>query len=297
MRRILVAAMAMAVLASLFTPTQAAAQTPESRPLCYSTASCLKARPMARIEIAPGISVRSDGSTVTVVARRSLVRLDAVDGAPTVAGRIDGDVVVNANWFTPAGPLAPVVASGRRSGSGDTTERGQIVMWADDCFAAPPRRLTHVWMGRLYEPGRCAHTVVSGVSLIHKGVRSDAYPGIDITTGYTNVNRSHSFIGFNDTEIVIVATRVMNVSTLADYVLSLGVTEGVLLDGGGSTQIAAGPHRIVSQRRAPSFAVLTSLASEPAAGDDAGVLVQATLGVRPERAKPLAGGGGGRLVG
>jgi hypothetical protein len=90
-------------------------------------------------------------------------------------------------------------------------------------------------------------------------VRADAYPGIDLTRGYTNTNLAHSFIGFDHEAIVIVSTRSMNASRLADYALRLGVTEGLMLDGGGSTQIATPTTGLTADRAVPAFAVLTSI--------------------------------------
>ncbi|MEL7155096.1 MAG: DUF4214 domain-containing protein [Actinomycetota bacterium] len=238
-------------------------QTPEFAerwPFRHS-ATCAKAQRLGFTEIVPGITVGARGSTVTVLADRNLVRFDAVDGGRTYATRIEGDVVVNANWFVGSTSQAPVVADGRTSGGRDRLDRGQIIEYAADCGDHGDRDLAHVWMGELYTPDECVRSAVSGVSLIHKGKRSDAYPGIDITHGYTNVNLAHSFIGFNDSEIIIVSSRDMNASQLADHALALGVTEGVMLDGGGSTQIATAAGSIRSGRAVPSFAVLNSIAS------------------------------------
>jgi exopolysaccharide biosynthesis protein len=113
-------------------------------------------------------------------------------------------------------------------------------------------------MGEVVEPGPCVQTAVSGVSLVHKGVRADDYPGI-VFGGYTNTSRSHSFIGFNEAEIIVISTREMNTSRLADYAIELGVVEGVMLDGGGSTQIATPTARLGSSRAVPTFAVLDSI--------------------------------------
>ena len=114
-------------------------------------------------------------------------------------------------------------------------------------------------MGELVEPGPCVQTAVSGVSLVHKGVRADEYPGI-VFGGYTHTSRAHSFIGFNDAELIVISTRQMNSSQLADYAIELGVVEGVLLDGGGSTQIDTPTARLGSSRAVPTFAVLDSIA-------------------------------------
>ena len=116
-------------------------------------------------------------------------------------------------------------------------------------------------LGEIYRPGPCVLTAVSGISLVHKGVRADAYPGIDLTYGYTNTSRSHSFIGYNESEIIIISSTSMNASTLADYAISLGAIEGVMLDGGGSTQIKTPTAQIWASRRVPTFAVLDSIVS------------------------------------
>ncbi|MEM9615459.1 MAG: DUF4214 domain-containing protein [Actinomycetota bacterium] len=238
-------------------------QTPEfaERWPFEHTATCGKAERLGLTEIVPGISVGKRGSTVTVIADRNLVALDARDGGRTYASRIPGDVVVNANWFIGSTSQSPVVVDGQVSGSGDRLDRGQIVEYHADCETHGGRDLDHIWMGEEWTPNACVRSAVSGVSLIHKGQRSDAYPGIDITYGYTNVNRSHSFLGFNDDEIIIVSTLSMNASMLADYALGLGVEEGVMLDGGGSTQISTAGGSIGSARSVPSFAVLNSLAA------------------------------------
>lgn len=233
------------------------------QPLRHSP-MCGKAQLFGLDEVRPGLAVGQSGSTVTVVADRNLVDLGAVDGGQTFASQIEGDVVINANWFTEAGPEAPVVVDGFRSGSEDTIERGQLVAYRTGCGGRPggpaaEPELEHIWMGELYRPGPCVETAVSGISLIHKGVRADAYPGITFW-GYTHVNRSHSFIGFNDAEIIVVSTRAMTSSQLADYALALGVTEGVLLDGGGSTQIDTPTARLESDRAVPTFALLNSVA-------------------------------------
>ncbi|MEL6981412.1 MAG: phosphodiester glycosidase family protein, partial [Actinomycetota bacterium] len=210
-----------------------------------------------------GLAVGQQGSTVTVVADRDLVSYGAVDGARTFASRVDGDVVVNANWFTGAGAEGPVVVDGFRSGSADIIERGQLVSYEPGCDGRPlsataRTELGHIWMGEVVEPGPCVQTAVSGVSLVHKGVRADEYPGITFG-GYTHTNRSHSFIGFNDSSIVIISTRQMNSSQLADYAIELGVVEGVLLDGGGSTQISTPTARLGSSRSVPTFATLNGI--------------------------------------
>lgn len=209
-------------------------------------------------EVVPGIVVGHEGTTVTVLADRHLVAFDAVDGGPTYASSIPGDVVVNANWFTAAGSQAPVVSNGVRSGSHDIVERGQLISYRPEC-RGDGDRLDHIWMGEIYTPDHCVETAVSGVSLIHKGLRADAYPGITITTGYTSLNVSHSFIGFDRDKIVAIATRQMNAPQLADYALSLGVSEGIMLDGGGSTQIKTPTTGLSSPRAVTSFAVLNSL--------------------------------------
>lgn len=233
------------------------------RPLAHSP-MCGKAQLFGLNEVRPGMAVSRGGSTVVVVADRDLVHFGAVDGGRTYASSIDGDVVVNANWFTGAGPEAPVVVDGRRTGSEDIVERGQIVSYRPGCGGRPDRpgirsELEHIWMGQLYRPGPCVETAVSGMSLIHKGRRADAFPGVTLT-GYTHTSRAHSFIGFNDREIVIISTTQMTSPQLADLALQLGVTEGILLDGGGSTQIATPTASIGSSRAVPTFAVLNSVA-------------------------------------
>ncbi|MGF1597085.1 MAG: hypothetical protein ACFCVK_09150 [Acidimicrobiales bacterium] len=45
-------------------------------------------------------------------------------------------------------------------------------------------------------------------------------------------------------------------SQLADYALSLGVVEGVMLDGGGSTQICTPVASLSRHRAVPTFAVI-----------------------------------------
>jgi hypothetical protein len=239
------------------------AQTPELvAALPYNTSSmCLLARWHGLEETVPGIAVgRSpSGATVTVVADRRLVTLRAVDGAPTHASAIDGDVALNANWFTAAGPIGPIVSDGRRSGSADTIERGQILVHRPECRDRGDH-LEHVWMGEVREPDGCVITAVSGVSLVHKGQRADTYPGITLTSGYTNVVSSHSFLGFGPDVIVMVASTEMNASRLADHALSLGVLEGVMLDGGRSTQIATPTAGLTTTEKVPAFAVLDSLA-------------------------------------
>ncbi|MEM9562655.1 MAG: DUF4214 domain-containing protein [Actinomycetota bacterium] len=236
------------------------------RPLANS-AMCGKALLYGLDEVRPGIAVGQRGSTVTVVADRQLVDFKAVDVSPTSAGWIaestGADVVVNANWFTPAGPEGPVVVDGFRSGSADVVERGQLVSYQPGCDGRPNDgwtvELEHVWMGDLAEPGPCVQSAVSGISLIHQGRRADGFPGISFA-GYTHANRSHSFIGFNDAELIVIATEEMTTSQLADYALALGVTEGVMLDGGGSTQIETPTARLTSARTVPTFAMLQARA-------------------------------------
>jgi hypothetical protein len=222
---------------------------------------CPKAERLGLHEVVPGIAAGQSGSTVTVLADRELVELSAVDGGLTHASHIPGDVVVNANWFFGSTAEAPVVSNGRLSGTGDDPSRGQIVAYRDGCGGHGVGDLDHIWMGEIFRPGPCVVNAVSGISLVHKGRRADAYPGIDLTYGYTNTNPSHSFIGFNQTEIIIVATRSMNASQLADYALSLGVIEGVMLDGGGSTQIKTATVGLWAERMVPTFAVLNSIAT------------------------------------
>ena len=223
---------------------------------------CAKLDALALTEVRPGLAVGRSGATVTVLADRASVDLSVVNGprtlASAVAGDVAGEVVVNANWFIGSTPEGPVVADGVLSGTADIIERGQIVVYAAGCDGHGPQDLAHVWMGEPYRHDPCVVAAVSGVSLVHKGVRSDTYPGIDLTTGYTNVARAHSFLGFNETEIIIVSSRAMTSSQLADYALVLGAVEGVMLDGGGSTQIATPTVSLTSNRPVPTFAVLTS---------------------------------------
>lgn len=218
---------------------------------------CPKVRVLDLSEIKPGIAVGRTGSTVTVIADRSLVDIRAIDGPPTFATHIPGDVVINANWFTDAGAEGPVVADGVRSGGTDIEERGQLVAYRPGCGGHGADELEHVWQGELYTPGPCVWTAVSGVSLIHLGDRADAFPGIRFD-GYTARNPAHSFIGFNQDEIIIVSTTEMTASRLADHALSLGATEGIMLDGGGSTQIATMTERLHADRAVPTFVTLTS---------------------------------------
>ncbi len=220
---------------------------------------CSKADRLGLNEVAPGITVGKSGSTVTVLADRALVDFSAVDGGRIHASSVEGDIVVNANWFIGSTSQAPVVSDGRLSGSPDIIERGQILSYGEGCGGHDDGELDHIWMGEIYRPGPCVVAAVSGVSLVHKGVRSDAYPGIDIVHGYTNTSRSHSFIGFNQSTIIIVSTRSMNASQLADYAISLGVTEGVMLDGGGSTQIKTPTVGLWADRKVKAFAVLNSI--------------------------------------
>jgi hypothetical protein len=196
--------------------------------------------------------------TVTVVADRSLVRYRAVNTAHTFAPAVAGDVVVNANWFTPSGPVGPVVTDGRAVGGPDLTERGQLVGWKAGCGELGD--LEHIWTGRIWTPDSCADAAVSGISLIHKGLRADRYPGINLTTGPTNTRGAHSFIGCNDSEIIIISSYDMGASRLADYALSLGALEGVMLDGGSSTQIKTPVTHLSTYRPVPTFAVIDSLA-------------------------------------
>ena len=221
---------------------------------------CTTVRRLGLDEIRPGLAIGRDGDTVTVVADRRAVTFRAVDGPPRHASAVPGEVVVNANWFTTAGAQGPAVTDGRLSGSTDTTERGQILARRPGCGASGgATELQHLWMGEIYRHDPCVIAAVSGISLVHKGVRADAYPGFDITTGYTNTSRSHSFVGFNDSEIVVIATGDMTASELADYAISLGLTEGVMLDGGGSTQIDTPTETRPSGRAVPTFAVLDSV--------------------------------------
>ena len=236
-------------------------QTPEfvaRWPFTHS-AVCSKAQRLGLTEVVPGIVVGQRGSTVTVLADRTLVEYSAVDGRRTHASRVSGDVVVNANWFIGSTSQAPVVSNGHLSGSVDIIERGQIVAYDPNCGEYGNELMGHVWMGEIYSPGPCVLTAVSGVSLVHKGRRSDAYAGIDLVHGYTNTSRSHSFVGYNETEIIVISTRSMNASRLADYAISLGAIEGVMLDGGGSTQIKTPTARISANRAVTSFVVLNSI--------------------------------------
>lgn len=220
---------------------------------------CTTVRRLGLTEIRPGLAVGRDASTITVIGDRRATSFRAIDGPRRHASDVPGDVVVNANWFTASGPQAPVVTDGRLTGSADNAERGQLVVRRPGCDpAGSPSELDHVWMGEIFRHDVCIVAAVSGISLVHKGVRADAYPGIDITTGYTNTSRSHSFIGFNDTDIVLIATWDKTAAELADYAISLGVTEGVMLDGGGSTQIDTPTDDRPSARAVPAFAVLNS---------------------------------------
>ncbi|MEZ5412486.1 MAG: DUF4214 domain-containing protein [Acidimicrobiales bacterium] len=223
-------------------------------PLCPITAQ------MGLSEARPGIWVGRSGDTVTVVADRALVDFRATAGPPTFATGVPGDVVVNANWFTVSGPIAPLVAGGRAVGGPDISERGQIVSWRPGCGGHDGALLEHVWTWRIFTPDACTADAVSGVSLIHKGVRADAYPGVDLTSGPTNADPSHSFLGFNDNVIVVIASHQLPARHLADYALSLGVTEGVMLDGGTSTQIRTPFTTLSTDRPVPAFAVLDSRA-------------------------------------
>ncbi len=219
---------------------------------------CNKVAELDMTEVRPGLAVRRTGNTVTVLADRTLVAFDAADGGARSINGIGGDVVVNANWFTAAGSQAPVISNGVLSGSADTVERGQVVAYAPGCAGYDGPLLRHVWMGEIYQHNGCAVAAVSGVSLVHKGLRADSYPGFDITNGYTNTSPAHSFIGFNDTELVVISSTELNASQLADYAISLGVHEGVMLDGGGSTQIRTPITSLTSVRPVTAFAILDS---------------------------------------
>jgi len=227
----------------------------------YSEAPmCTTVRSLGLAEIQPGLAVGRTGDTVTVVGDRRAVNFRAEDGPHRLTSDIAGDIVVNANWFTPSGTQAPVVVAGELRGGADVAERGQLLARRSNCDdTGRTVELEHLWTGEMYQHDRCVVAAVSGVSLIHNGVRADAYPGYDITTGYTNTSRSHSFIGFNDHTIMIIATREMTASQLADYAISLGITEGVMLDGGGSTQIATPTVSLRSARAVPAFAILDSV--------------------------------------
>lgn len=217
---------------------------------------------LATIETRPGIRIGGDSRTVVVIARRDQVSFGAVDGPRRFASEVAGDVVVNANWFVGSGSFGPVVVDGVVSGSADTIERGQIVELIPGCrdgsgHGAPPH-LEHIWTWELYTPDECVRTAVSGVSLVHRGARADAVAGIDLVRGYTMTATAHSFVGFNASEIIIVSSTAMNASRLADYALLLGAEEGLMLDGGGSTQIKTPTHSIGSPRPVPSFVVISS---------------------------------------
>lgn len=220
---------------------------------------CEKVWELGFTEVRPGLAVTRWNETVVVVADRRLVDLRAVDGAPTHATAIPGDIVVNANWFAGGTAIGPVVSEGIRSGTADLIERGQIVAYRPGCGGHGSADLEHVWTGQLWNPGPCVRTAVSGISLVHQGRRADSYPGITLG-GYTGNNRAHSFIGFNDRQIVIVATTEMTASKLADFTIALGVTEGVMLDGGDSTQIVTPTERIWTSRRVTTFAILDARA-------------------------------------
>ncbi|MGI9612799.1 MAG: phosphodiester glycosidase family protein [Acidimicrobiales bacterium] len=220
---------------------------------------CATVRRLGLTEVEPGLAVGQTGETITVVADRRAVTFRAEHGPPRRAESVAGDIVVNANWFTAQGAQAPIVMDGQLGGSDDIAERGQLLARRPGCSSTgEATELQHLWTGDTYQHDPCVVAAVSGVSLVHGGLRADAYPGFNITTGYTNTSRSHSFIGFNDTEIAIVATREMTASQLADYALSLGLTEGIMLDGGGSTQIQTPTSSLASTRAVPAFAVLDS---------------------------------------
>ena len=220
---------------------------------------CDKAQKFSLREVEPGIVVgRPSSATVVVIADRSLVEVGAIDGVRQHASSVSGDVVVNANWFTAGGTQAPLVADGRLSGSADWNGRGQFLVLRPDCSGGPRPGFEHLWTGFIYEHSDCVTTAVSGISIVHMGQRADAFPGVDITNGYTMINRAHSFVGFNDSEIIIVSTREMTAPQLADYGLALGALEGVMLDGGGSTQIKTTTESLTSERTVPSFLVINS---------------------------------------
>lgn len=221
---------------------------------------CPIAAQIGLAEARPGIWVGRSGETVTVVADRSLVDFRAASGGATYATGVPGDVVVNANWFSPAGPVAPLVTNGRPGGGPDINERGQIVAWRPGCGGHDAALLEHVWTWRIFTPDACTLEAVSGISLIHKGVRADAYPGVNLVSGPTNADTSHSFLGFNDRVIVVISSHQLSASRLADYALSLGVTEGVMLDGGSSTQVKTPFTALSTGRPVPAFAILDSKA-------------------------------------
>lgn len=201
--------------------------------------------------IGPGVAANQVGVTVTAAADHHLATVGVHAGAPAHAAHVPGLVAVNANWFTKAGHDGPLVVDGLNVGGRDSMHRGQLVVRGPECGGG----FDHRWQWDMYTPGGgCDRAVVSGVSLVHKGVRADAYPGADLTSGYTNQSKSHSFVGYTaDQLLVVVSTREMNASELADYVIGLGVVEGVMLDGGGSTQVKAGPYRVAAGRAVPSF--------------------------------------------
>jgi len=225
-------------------------------PLAKSTA-CAKAVIHGLTEIAPGLVAGKSGQTVTVIGDREFTNFTAVNGPRTRASSVPGDVVVNANWFAAGGPDSPIVVNGILAGSADTTERGQIIARKPDLCQNQPL-MQHRWTWEVGQGFNCALQAVSGVSLVHKGQRADAYPGIDLTTGYTNTSQSHSFIGFNDNHIIVISTTDMNASQLADYAIAVGAIEGVMLDGGGSTQIKTAAGSIAGERSVPAFAVINS---------------------------------------
>ncbi|MEM7339516.1 MAG: DUF4214 domain-containing protein [Actinomycetota bacterium] len=226
----------------------------------YRTSSaCRTGARLGLVEVEPGLLAGRNGSTVTVVADRTLVDFNAVTGRPTHAWAVGGHVVANANWFTDGGtPIGPLVARGTLSGTRDNSTRGQIIRLRPGCNGAGHNQWAHVWMGQTYRPGRCVEAAVSGISIVHQGVRADAFPGINLTNGYTNKSKAHSFIGINGQEVVIITTTSMTTRQLADYAISIGVTEGLMLDGGGSTQIKTPAGSIHSDRAVTSFVVLNS---------------------------------------
>jgi Domain of unknown function (DUF4214)/Phosphodiester glycosidase len=221
---------------------------------------CEEGRQLGLSEASPGIEVGRHGSTVTVVADRGLVRFRAVNGTPNHAHDVAGDVVANANWFTAAGPVGPVVSDGRVAGGPDLLERGQIVSWRPGCDGRGNGELEHIWTWRVWTPDPCALDAVSGVSLVHQGRRADSYPGVNLVAGGTNTSTAHSFVGFNDSRIIVVSSYQLNASRLADYAISLGAQEGVMLDGGLSTQIKTPSTSLTTARAVPSFVVVDSLA-------------------------------------
>ncbi len=199
---------------------------------------CSFANTFSGEDLAAGVTYSKKGSTVVVLVDPKAAMVDtlATPNRATSSAVIQSeevDVAMNANWFDSRNKtIAPLVSDTKSVGGKDDATKGFLGERIDG-------RKTSIWHGFVLEPPADTRMGASGIHIVHQGKSAEVFAPEMFDDGYTFTTKKHSALGYTEQGYwILISSYTNNARSLSKRMLDYGAVEAVMLDGGGSTQIA-----------------------------------------------------------